>query len=148
MNSSDTNTGGYRDSELRLYVKGNFLDGLTGAGLPAGVLWTPKRIVSAKEATASELSGLLWLPTEREMFGNRIASVDADETASNQARLEYYAGDARRVKHLGNYRVSYWDASPNTYEEPSFSIVSIDGLKSSVRTGFARGGVAPAFCVK
>ena len=105
-----------------------------------------KRFVSAKEATASELSGLLWLPTHWEMFGNRTYSVAADETKSNQARLEYYDEDWKRVKHLENRRESYWVASPSD-NEFGFCFVLNTGTASRYHAS-TWTGVAPAFCVK
>jgi hypothetical protein len=115
MNPTETNAGGYRDSEMRSYVTGNFLAGLKNAGVPAGALWAPKRVVSVKGASGSnEISDLLWLPTEREMFGGNTNSVAADETEENQARLEYYDSNEKRVKYLENGNAkSYWEASPS-----------------------------------
>jgi hypothetical protein len=182
MNETDTNAGGYRDSEMRKYLStengtaqnGNFLTGLKNAGVPEGVLWGPKRYVSTKGGTGEDnaLSDLLWLPTEREMFHEGISrynshqwglrSVTDDETAQNQARLEYYSGgndtdldasyhtesNGKRIKYQRNGDVNwYWEASPYSGSSSSFCLVRYYG-SAGTNGAVSAGGCAPAFCVK
>jgi hypothetical protein len=139
MNDTKTNAGGYGASKLRGWLKNNFLSGLIAAGVPKGVLWAPRRYVAngGSGATAADLiEDLLWVPTEREMFGPPVWDNNGPvwtsignmftyfsnheyETAENQTHLEYYPhypgqlGDAMRIKFnsLGD-RVIYWLASP------------------------------------
>jgi hypothetical protein len=157
---NSTNAGGYAASEMRKYLvevgnseadanDGKFLAGLKNAGVPEEALWAPKRFVSDKGSGTdnrnTEISDLLWLPTEWELFGGNTKSVPADETAANQARLEYYASDEARRKYLADRYEKYWGASPATG----------DGMFCAVEyTGSAIGhsasgavGCAPAFCV-
>jgi hypothetical protein len=164
MNETDTNNGGYAKSEMRQYlvkvdgVGGNFLTGLQYAGVPEDVLWAPKRYVSNggdSPNNADEIVDLLWLPTEREMFGTSYSGEGYPfsatyETTGNQAWLEYYDSDARRYKYFNGDEPDwywYWESSPYSGLSASFCIVSNVGYTTDLIASSA-GGVAPAFCVR
>jgi hypothetical protein len=156
------NKVGYPASEMRQYLvpvegypgSGKFLQGLTEAGVPNGVLWGPVRSVSTSNDETEDISDLLWLPTEREMFGWRgayaIAKCAASETNENQARLEYYADDLSRVKYL----------TPISKADGYFlaSLMPVSDMMGNNFLAAAGYGVpqnplnaislAPAFCVK
>jgi hypothetical protein len=162
MNAADTSEGGYAASEMREYLTGNFLAGLKNAGVPEGVLWAPKRVLSKgpNGAGSVTLSDKLWLPTEAEMFGYRIFSAD-DETAGNQAWFEYYyirpvthyfyaqsktwCGDATGYPDA---KVSslYWMGSSADYFSGDYCVIFFDGRPYYEKASSAQG-VAPAFCV-
>jgi hypothetical protein len=163
-NPYGTNKGGYHESEMRKYLvpvgedkeSGKFLAGLTNAGVPEGVLWGPSRVLSTKGKGLEPINDLLWLPTEREMFGVHAYSVDKDETDGNQARLGYYADSAFLQKlykdnsgypnvdvDSGNW---YWEASVSA-DASSFCLVRYYG-NASYHSANGAGGCAPAFCVK
>jgi hypothetical protein len=92
-----TNANGYAGSEMKSYITGPFLTGLINAGVPGDILWAPTRYVANKGYGVDgthEIRDELWLPTEREMFGDGPwgewgpkSSADY-ETPQNQARLE------------------------------------------------------------
>jgi hypothetical protein len=158
MNTSHTSAGGYKASLMRKYLvpndggSGNFLTGLTNAGVPSDVLWGPKRSM-AKEYNDAEtddcniIEDLLWLPTVWEMFGSQSISP-LSETAANQARLEYYADDAKRIKYgMSGMATIWWDASPSSFFADDFCATYNAGGDSTPAAGSA-GGVAPAFCVR
>jgi hypothetical protein len=152
MNASNDNTGGYALSEMRTWLTGAFLTGLTNAGVPSGVLWAPKRYVSKggnPSPGADEINtDTLWLPTERELFGSRSLSNDTDETAANQARLAYYTNNDRRIKYNnGNTAAWYWEASPGSASAANFCLVNLSGF-AGYYDASAVGGCAPAFCVR
>jgi hypothetical protein len=158
MNPTGTNENGYAASEMRQYLvpysgsSGNFLTGLKNAGVPGGVLWGPKRSVAIRSygTATNEIGDLLWLPTEWEMFGTRTYSPPDAETAANQARLEYYDSDTRRMKNYNANNAAseqyYWLSSLYSGTFTSFCSVSSSG---SAHTGYASNalGIAPAFCV-
>jgi hypothetical protein len=175
MNETDTNEGGYAESEMRKYLVpvdgegGNFLTGLQDAGVPKDVLWAPKRYVSNRGVNATkadEIVDLLWLPTEWEMFGSYITfsfsehSSNLDyETVENQAWLEYYS-DIYQGLHWKYYLYSeslytpwnpwsYWESSPslNSDGSTSFCYIGSDG-RAYDQWASSAGGVAPAFCVQ
>jgi hypothetical protein len=153
MEESKTNANGYEGSALRKYLaptgdsgSGAFLTGLTNAGVPASILWAPKRYVAKGGITvtaADLIQDKLWLPTEREMRGSPAYS-NAIESAENQARLEYYTTWIKYNK-FDSYSIPYWLASPRSgsalyfcycYNVPGFGDADLIN------------GVAPAFCVK
>jgi hypothetical protein len=174
--------GGYKASGMRKYLtptgdegSGKFLAGLVSAGVPEDWLFAPTRYVTNngkwyhmingtnisrtddRATAADEVQDLVWLPTERELFGGNTHSNGAYETAANQARLEYYAGDAARIKYAsGGSASGYWEASPgpaygSTTQSPgansSFCKLSSQGAVSYALPN-EEHGVAPAFCVK
>jgi hypothetical protein len=161
MNETKTNQGGYAASEMREYLVGvddkggNFLAGLKTAGVPEDVLWAPVRyIANGYDDTPrdTKLTDLLWLPTEREMFGSQTYA-DAGETAENQAWLEYYTGDEYRKKFIRYSEASYsetwyWTSSPPSGVSPTFCTVANGGINGRANASDVGGGVAPAFCVQ
>jgi hypothetical protein len=160
MNPTDTNAGGYPASEMRKYLtpvtsddaSGNFLAGLENAGVPEAVLWAPKRYVSARTTynvavDPALIEDVLWLPTDREMLGD-FSCVAVDETAENQARLEYYDSSAKQKKHNSFPSIiEYWEASPVTLM-PSHMFCTVRYDLANAKPASRALGVAPAFRVK
>jgi hypothetical protein len=156
MNQGDTNAGGYRDSEMRQYLLDNFLPGLKNAGVPEDALWGPTRFVSTMGSDNTAISDVLWLPTEREMFqngvdswGHGLFSDTVNETAANQARLEYYMDDNSRKKQFDGEEKcwGYWEASPYVAAASPFCLVDDYGYTCGYGAEDV-GGCAPAFCIK
>ncbi|MDR1636932.1 MAG: caspase family protein [Treponema sp.] len=150
MNTSYTNAGGYKASEMRRYLTASFLRGLLTAGVPEGVLYAPTRYIAngGPGATAADaLADRLWLPTERELFGANKSSNRTWETAANQTRLEYYENNSRRIKYNAEGSEWWWEASPDSGSAQYFCGVNIYG---AAFTSFADSvnGFAPAFCVR
>jgi hypothetical protein len=156
MNAEGSNAGGYAASEMRRYLidvdgddtGGAFLTGLLAAGVPEAVMWAPVRYVSCKGSGDTVLKDLLWLPTERELFGKGpggLLGVD-DETAVNQTRLEYYINTESRKKFDAYGCMHYWTASP-ARNETLFCIVNDCGIRMSADANMDLGCV-PAFCVR
>jgi hypothetical protein len=150
MNATEDNTTGYKDSEMRTYVTGNFYAGLIAAGVPEGVIYAAKRYVSKggnPAAGADLIEDKLWLPTEREMFGTQGYS-NATESDANQARLAYYGDAASRIKYKAGGGVSlHWLASPVSGSAAYFRGVGTSGGTGSYGAA-AASGCAPAFCVR
>jgi hypothetical protein len=158
MNTTGTNAGGYLVSLMRKYlmpiddVSGNFLTGLTDAGVPLDVLWAPSRSMAINRddpatANCNTIQDVLWLPTAWEVFGSQSYSA-LSETAANQARLEYYDDDAKRIKYNMSGSATGWrDASPNKDYDTYFCNTTLDGVAGFGLADVA-SGVAPAFCVK
>jgi hypothetical protein len=151
MNASNTNAGGYRESEMRRYLTGNFLRGLVAAGVPEGVLYAPTRYIAngGKRATAADaLADRLWPPTEWEVYS---WSNTTWETTANQARLEYYADSAagnRWTKYdAKGGSIWWWEASPDAGSAAYFAAVGGAGYATG-SSASAVGGFAPAFCVR
>jgi hypothetical protein len=161
MNATNTNEGGYAESEMRTYLTGNFLAGLKIAGVPDGVLWAPVRYLSAgtNGKGATKITDKLWLPTKREMTGSGTYSADG-ETVDNQARLAYYTDNNTRLKawdgdSSDNYPDMkkgtgewYWTGSARYDRSDLFCNVHDNGSDTASYSASSAGGVAPAFCVK
>jgi hypothetical protein len=123
---------------------GNFLAGLEKAGVPEEVLWGPSRVLSTKGGTKT-INDLLWLPTEREMYGKK--SKCNEETAQDQPRLAYYT-DAASCKKVNRNQIykTYWLASVFSLSGTSFCGVDSGGAITTETAAIAYG-CAPAFCV-
>jgi hypothetical protein len=154
MNSGTiTNEGGYAESMMRrFYILTDFLTGLKAAtGLTDSLLWAPVRKVSKggnPEVGTDTITDALWLPTEWEMFGERIHSSQEYEVDAGQARLEYYQTAAERIKYDTETSPGwYWTASPKSGSAQSFCLIYSDGL-GVYQSSNAMRCVAPAFCVK
>ncbi|GMO67458.1 MAG: hypothetical protein Ta2A_15660 [Treponemataceae bacterium] len=168
MNPNNNTEGGYKDSEMRAYLTGNFLAGLKAAGgLTDAMLWAPKRKVwngflqsesgSSANTAVDTIKDMLFLPTDWEMFGINDASASLYETDANQARLDYYAtgdaGNASRAKYnSANTAVMYGLASPHFTQKGYFCSVGGAGTNlgdsGSGNSSSSTRGCAPAFCVK
>ncbi|MDR1096473.1 MAG: hypothetical protein LBL31_08795 [Spirochaetaceae bacterium] len=155
MNLHYSNEKGYAASEMRKYLtpvagfeeSGKFLDGLLDAGVPETALWAPVRYVSQKTNVPREIRDILWLPTEGETRTDRWFSDYVGETGSNQAWLEYYANDGKRIKYYEEPALDefpYWVASSYS-SDWEFCHVCLGG-KAHVSPDVSLG-VAPAFCV-
>jgi hypothetical protein len=161
MNATDTNAGGYKESEMRKYLvpyggsSGNFSTGLQNAGVPVNtdIIWAPKRYAAndGSGASAADLiDDKIWLPTERELFGTVSYSHETYETEANQARLEYYADNGKRIKYLpNNTDTQWWGASPWSTHTDSFCCAWTGGSASAdLSSSKPSYGCAPAFCVR
>ncbi|MDR2865316.1 MAG: hypothetical protein LBV68_06900 [Spirochaetaceae bacterium] len=158
----------YIGSEMQTYLRKKFVPALGNAGVTSDYLWAPRRAIAAQfnsESPTFIADDTVWLPTEREIFGDRSYSVNAAETTTNQARLEYYATAESRKKGLSatpTTFVKYWLASPAgppaTPDNVGACAVSEDGLATAalvfevviVDISFPVEplGFAPAFCIK
>jgi hypothetical protein len=151
MNASNTNAGGYKRSEMHRYLTGSFLQGLLSAGVPEGALYAPTRHIAnggEKAAAADALADRLWLPTEREAFGENKWSNKTWETAANQARLESYGSNSRRQKYTATgSRWWWWEASPAAGSAAHFCRGGYGGGANGHLASVV-GGCAPVFCVR
>jgi hypothetical protein len=165
MNAGSTIDGGYPATEMRQYLtpvkgypgSGKFLQGLTEAGVPNGVLWDPVRVLPIGNYETEDINDLLWLPTEFEIFGKKPSSYAtiSGETQKNQARLEYYynvnENDAKLLlkKYAGipyNDFKSYYLGSLGI-SSASYAIIILPNGESTAGVLIGDVGIAPAFCV-
>jgi hypothetical protein len=73
--------------------------------------------------------------------------VSVQETANNQALLEYYTSKAKRKKYNGGSGYSWWLASPDTNNASLFYHVASTGTVAASSASCVYG-CAPAFCVQ
>ncbi|MDR2865011.1 MAG: DUF6273 domain-containing protein, partial [Spirochaetaceae bacterium] len=146
----------YVDSDMRAYITVNFRAGLQNAGVPIDdsrdIIWGPTREITNTALNAETVTDKLWLPTAWEMFHEQKQSNDTHERENNQACLEYYTDDPKRVKYKVVSGVSsaavYWTSSPVRNNSTKCCVVTLSGGANVVDTSFSNSGVAPAFCVK
>ena len=134
MNKRMTNKGGWRDSEMRLWLNGTIIHMLPDE---LREMIVPRRIVESEDK--------LGLPSFTEMFGKEGAEdwapADTDET-----QLELFRTERSRVKErLGNGTWWYWLRSPRGSNSASFCSVVSGGGAIYLGASFARG-VAFGFC--
>jgi hypothetical protein len=148
MYASDTNEYGYMGSEMRTYIIDNFLTGLKASGVPEEYMWEVIRVITDGWSNVELVSDKLWLSTEREQHGEATYSR-AEESAANQAYLEYYSAPVKRTKYVANGTAeSYWNASAKKESDTNFCIVSQGGSRSSAIASKTANGIAPTFCIK
>lgn len=94
MNKRMTNKGGWRDSEMRLWLNGTIIRMLPDE---LREMIAPRRIVQTMDGERLESEDKLWLPSFTEMFGKEGAEdwapADTDET-----QLELFSTERSRVK--------------------------------------------------
>jgi hypothetical protein len=148
----DPSSQAYGMGVMRTYITVNFKNGLEAAGVPmdTDIIWGPKRMLTTTAQTSNmTVTDKLWLPTEREMFNDSINSNDSRETEANQAYLEYYKDNAKRLKYVkaGGSPQWYWTSSPSKTGSSMACAVDTAG-KAGGNGASVTGGVAPAFCVQ
>lgn len=143
MNKRMTNKGGWRDSEMRLWLNETIIHMLPDE---LREMIVPRRIVQTMDGERLESEDKLWLPSFTEMFGKEGAEdwapADTDET-----QLELFSTERSRVKERpGNGTWWYWLRSPHGSNSAAFCIVVSSGTASCGVASRARG-VAFGFCL-
>lgn len=143
MNKRMTSKGGWRDSEMRLWLNETIIRMLPDE---LREMIVPRRIVQTMDGERLESEDKLWLPSFTEMFGKEGAEdwapADTDET-----QLELFGTERSRVKERpGNGTWWYWLRSPRGSYSASFCIVDSYGNADCISAGVAYG-VAFGFCL-
>jgi hypothetical protein len=146
MEATNTNANGYLGSEMRAYLTTNYWPALQAAGVPDTVVWPVSRRVANKGGFFADdthtIEDKLWLPTEREMFGDDWDADYNQETNINQTHFAYYDNDIKRIKSN-----QYWEASPSRAFTTRFCITYL-GIATLPINASMVYGCAPAFAVK
>lgn len=158
MNTSDTNSGGWKDSRMRNSICGtsktSTMASFMGA-IPAELRNVLKSVTKYTNNTGYGLASsdvtattdYFFLLSEYEVFGN-IRYANSYE-ANYQQQYAYYSAGNSKAKYRHNSTgtaVIWWLRSPFAVTSSNFARVYIDG---TVREGTARYsfGFAPGFCV-
>ncbi|MDR2490217.1 MAG: DUF6273 domain-containing protein [Spirochaetaceae bacterium] len=143
MNSTNTNTGGYAASEMRIFLEADFKAAMQA--IFGDNLYSVRRMLSTKGGWAWETDAV-FLPTEREVWGS-AAWGEVDHDSGGSAQYPIYAFSLnQKVKRNAGSRGWWWLASPRAADSASFVSSGHHGISYSY-TASAVGGVAPAFCV-
>lgn len=156
MNTTDTNTDGWRDSRMRKTVLGNSntpdvpLEGSLIAVLPEELRAVMKPVTKWTQNNsplmATATTDYTFLMAEFEIFGARTYA-NSDEQ-SKQAQYDYFKAGNPKVfyKHSATTTaVGAWLRSPNASGSYNFCAVYTSGAASYNNASTSRG-VAPGFC--
>lgn len=160
MNSSNTNFGGWKSSQMRTNICGTSLSNYSGtiiAVVPAALRAVLKSVTKYTDNTANgggstasyvtATTDYFFLLSEFEVFGS-ISYGNTNEK-NKQAQYAYYSAGNSKIKHKHNSTstaASWWLRSPGAGNNYYFVYVSTYG---SVYAGgaYLSIGFAPGFCV-
>lgn len=160
MNASNTNSGGWKSSQMRTNICGTSLSSYSGtiiAVIPAALRAVLKSVTKYTDNTANgggstasyvtATTDYFFLLSEFEVFGS-ISYGNTNEK-NKQAQYAYYsAGNSKiKYKHNGTSTAAYWWLrSPRASYSSYFVIVNTGGTVS-YHYAYISLGFAPGFCV-
>lgn len=141
MNSSNTNSGGWRGSRLRREDLPAIL-ALMPQEVQDGIREVTKMSGIGGSTTVEAVTDKLFLLSEVEVFGS-ATYAPADEGT----QYAYYSsgGEEVRKKTQNGYQMSWWERSPSKAGSSTFSMVGSSGNKTTSSPTTANG-VPFAFC--
>ena len=158
MNSTDTNSGGWKSSQMRKNICGTSLSSYSGtiiAVIPAALRAVLKSVTkytdntgggSTAASAVTATTDYFFLLSEFEVFGS-ITYGDANEK-NKQAQYAYYSAGNSKIKHKHNgtsTAATWWLRSPADFSQNYVSVRdngTVNHPYASYSTGFA-----PGFCV-
>ena len=160
MNTNQTNSGGWKSSQMRTNICGTNLSSYSGtiiAVIPAALRAVLKSVTKYTDNTANEggstasyvtaTTVYFFLLSEFEVFGS-ISYGNTNEK-NKQAQYAYYsAGNSKiKYKHNGTSTAArWWLRSPVASSTAYFAYVGIYGSGSSYSAYYSHG-FTPGFCV-
>ena len=160
MNASNTNSGGWKSSQMRTNICGTSLSSYSGtiiAVIPAALRAVLKSVTKYTDNTANgggstasyvtATTDYFFLLSEFEVFGS-ISYGNTNEK-NKQAQYAYYsAGNSKiKYKHKGaNSAARWWLRSPGASIPGNFVYVDAGGTVNSYGADISLG-FAPGFCV-
>ena len=160
MNASNTNSGGWKSSQMRTNICGTSLSRYSGtiiAVIPAALRAVLKSVTKYTDNTANDggstasyvtaTTDYFFLLSEFEVFGS-ISYGNTNEK-NKQAQYAYYsAGNSKiKYKHSATSTAAFWwIRSPFASDSASFVSVRTDGTVDYYGT-YCSLGFAPGFCV-
>lgn len=142
MNSSNTNSGGWKSSDMRTstmpLMKGYMPDDWEAIIKPVNKAYG----TGGGSTSGTEIvSDSCFLLAEIEIFGSTTYSVSGEGT-----QYAYYKAGNSKVKNKGGSAGGWWERSPYSGNGVFFCLVSSNGNAAGNNSNFSRG-VAFAFCV-
>lgn len=141
MNSTATNVGGWKNSELRTYLTNTVYPALP-EDLKAVIINKTHMYTKGNQSTSFEsVTDKLWLPTEWECFGS--ATYGGESAIYNVHYSAIFPDDTSRQKiQIGNRNASvWWTSSPHMSNATNFCLVSYDGSVIGSYSAVSTGGV-------
>lgn len=141
MNSSSTNSGGWKNSAMRTTRLPAIL-ALMPTEVQNGIREVSKKTsVGGASSTIETVSDKLFLLSEAEIFGSTTYSA-----AGEGAQYDYYKAGNSKVKNRSGAAAIWWERSPRAGDLVSFCGVSSGGGQSFFQ-GFGAYSAAPALCL-
>ena len=158
MNSSNTNSGGWKSSQMRTNICGTSLTSYSGtiiAVIPAALRAVLKSVTkytdntgnSSAASAVTATTDYFFLLSEYEVFGS-ISYGNSNES-SKQKQYDYYSAGNSKIKYRHDATttaVIWWLRSPFASNSYGFVRVRTDGTVTSSGASYS-GGFAPGFCV-
>ena len=145
MNSSDTNAGSWKQSEMRRSI-----DIYVTRYLPPGIrsILKPMKVKTATEYNSSSVTtteDTIALFAEKEVFGGTNTYSTAQEAAA-LTQLNYFKTSSNRIKTVNGSASAWWLRSPLSGSAANFCSVSYNG-NASVNNASAANGVCAFGCI-
>ena len=160
MNASNTNSGGWKSSQMRTAICGTSLSSYSGtiiAVIPAALRAVLKSVTKYTDNTANgggstasyvtATTDYFFLLSEFEVFGS-ISYGNTNEK-NKQAQYAYYSAGNSKIKYKHNgmtTAASWWLRSSLASDPGRFVRVNTSGSTSTASANYSRG-FAPGFCV-
>ena len=158
MNSSNTNSGGWKSSQMRTTICGTSLTSYSGtiiAVIPAALRAVLKSVTkytdntgnSSAASAVTATTDYFFLLSEYEVFGS-ISYGNSNES-SKQKQYDYYSAGNSKIKYRHDATttaVLWWLRSPYASNSNRFVSVNTDGTVNNNNANYSRG-FAPGFCV-
>ena len=159
MNRSNTNSGGWKSSQMRTKICGTSLSSYSGtiiAVIPEALRAVLKSVTkytdntggrSTAASAVTATTDYFFLLSEYEVFGS-TTHANRNE-ASKQAQYSYYSAGNSKVKYnhsATSTAVGWWLRSPNASYSTSFVRV-LTGGTVNYSSAYSSYGFAPGFCV-
>ena len=140
MNSSDTNSGGWKNSAMRTTHLPAIL-ALMPTEVQNGIREVNKRTsAGSQSATINTTADKLFLLSEIEIFGSVSYSKRGEGT-----QYDYYKAGNSKVKKRNGSAANWWERSPHTNNSAAFCLVVSNG-SANVFAASRADGVAFGFC--
>ena len=158
MNSSNTNSGGWKSSQMRTTICGTSLTSYSGtiiAVIPAALRAVLKSVTkytdntgnSSAASAVTATTDYFFLLSEYEVFGS-ISYGNSNES-SKQKQYDYYSAGNSKIKYRHDATttaVYWWLRSPYASSSTGFVSVYTVGTVSGSDASYS-DGFAPGFCV-
>lgn len=158
MNTSNTNSGGWKNSYMRNNICGTSKTSYSGTiigVIPAALRAVLKSVTkytnntgnSSASSAVTATTDYFFLLAEYEVFGNITYSNTYE--ANYQQQYAYYSAGNSKVKYRHDQTgssVGWWLRSPRAGASTRFVRVNVDGTANSYGAGNSYG-FAPGFCV-
>lgn len=143
MNSSNTNSGGWKSSAMRTSTMATMKGYLPAAWQTAIKPVNKFSGTGGGSSSGTEtVSDSCFLLAEIEIFGSTTYSVSGEGT-----QYAYYKAGNSKVKNKGGSADLWWERSPYRLTSYSFCIVDENGNAATLRAAKNIAGVAFGFCV-